>query len=64
MDYRDYALSLVDDGLDGKQMLIHCLQYMSQDDVMDMLSLNDYPAPGEFDEEITEDSYSSIPSRY
>ena len=64
MDYRDYALRLVEDGLDGKQMLIHCLQHMSQGDVMDMLSSNDYPAPSEDDEDVVDYSYSSIPSRY
>ena len=64
MDYRNYALSLVDDGIDGKQMLINCLQYMSQGDVMDMLSSNDYPAPDEFDQEVIEDYHSSIPNRY
>tara|TARA_B100001964_G_C14169094_1_gene570578 strand:- start:1063 stop:1257 length:195 start_codon:yes stop_codon:yes gene_type:complete len=64
MDYRNYALSLVDDGIDGKQMLINCLQYMSQGDVMDMLSSNDYPAPDELDQEVTEDYHSSIPNRY
>ena len=41
MDARERALELVDVGLiDMKTMLIACLQYMSLDDVEDMLSAN------------------------
>ena len=41
MDARERALELVDVGLiDMKTMLTACLQYMSLDDVEDMLSAN------------------------
>ena len=44
VDYRDYAIELVEDnGFDAKQMLIACLKYMSNDDVQDMLHCNEYP---------------------
>jgi len=44
IDYRDYAIELVEDnGFDAKEMLIACLKYMSQDDVEDMLHINEYP---------------------
>ena len=48
IDYRDYAIELVEDnGFDAKQMLIACLKYMSMDDVEDMLEVNEYPHPCE-----------------
>ena len=48
MDYRDFALELVEDmDYDPKYMLIACLKYMSQDDVKDMLWVNEYPQPCE-----------------
>lgn len=44
IDYRDYAIELVEDnGFDAKDMLIACLKYMSMDDVEDMLHANEYP---------------------
>ncbi len=44
IDYRDYAIELVEDnGFDAQQMLIAALKYMSQDDVKDMLECNEYP---------------------
>ena len=44
IDYRDYAIELVEDnGFDAKEMLIACLKYMSNDDVEDMLHANEYP---------------------
>ena len=44
IDYRDYALELVEDnGFDAEHMLLCCLKYMSQDDVKDMLHINEYP---------------------
>ena len=44
IDYRDYAIELVEDnGFDAKQMLIAALKYMSNDDVEDMLHINEYP---------------------
>jgi len=44
IDYRDYAMELVEDnGFDAKEMLIAALKYMSMDDVEDMLYINEYP---------------------
>lgn len=52
IDYRDYALELVEDnGFDAEHMLLCCLKYMSQDDVKDMLHINEYPNRFEFEEE-------------
>ena len=42
VDYRDYAIELVEDnGFDAQQMLIAALKYMSNDDVEDMLDTNE-----------------------
>ena len=50
IDYRDYAMELVEDnGFDAKDMLVAALKYMSNDDVKDMLYANEYP--NRFDEE-------------
>ena len=50
MDYRDFALELVEDmGFSAHDMLVACLKYMSQDDVEDMLRCNEYPQPCEED---------------
>ena len=50
IDYRDYAIELVEDnGFDAKQMLIAALKYMSNGDVQDMLYANEYP--NRFEEE-------------
>jgi hypothetical protein len=44
IDYRDYAVELVEDnGFDAQQMLVAALKYMSQDEVKDMLETNEYP---------------------
>ena len=44
VDYRDYAIELVEDnGFDAQAMLVAALKYMSQDDVKDMLEANEYP---------------------
>jgi len=44
IDYRDYAIELVEDnGFDAQAMLVAALKYMSQDDVKDMLEANEYP---------------------
>jgi hypothetical protein len=44
IDYRDYAIELVEDnGFDAQQMLVAALKYMSQDEVKDMLETNEYP---------------------
>ena len=50
IDYRDYAIELVEDnGFDAQQMLVAALKFMSQDDVKEMLYANEYP--NRFDEE-------------
>jgi hypothetical protein len=42
-DSRDKALELIDEGVvDAQQMLEACLQYMSTDDVSDMLYTNEF----------------------
>ena len=42
MDYRDYLIELVDDGLlDAREALIMVAKWMSQDDVRDMLAANE-----------------------
>jgi len=42
MDYRDYAIEMVEDGIvDPMMMLTAALKYMSQDDVRDMLTANE-----------------------
>ena len=42
MDYRDYLIELVDDGLlDAREALIMAANWMSQDDVRDMLEANE-----------------------
>ena len=44
VDYRDYVLEGVENGLfDPEHLLFCCLKYMSQDDVRDMLQINEYP---------------------
>lgn len=41
-DPRDFALSMVEDGLIDAQSLLHaCLVYMSTDEVRDMLDANE-----------------------
>jgi len=43
MDYRDLALEMIEEGMvDAHYMLIACLKYMSQDEVKDMLTVNEY----------------------
>jgi hypothetical protein len=50
IDYRDYAIELVEDnGFDAQEMLVACLKFMSQDDVREMLYANEYP--NRFEEE-------------
>lgn len=44
IDYRDYAIELVEDnGFDAQAMLVAALKFMSQDDVKEMLHANEYP---------------------
>ena len=41
-DPRDYALELVEMGIDTQEdMLTRCLKYMSHDDVREMLDMNE-----------------------
>ena len=43
-DYRDYAMSLVDDGeISVRDMLRACLSFMTQDEVCQVLEFNDLP---------------------
>ena len=50
IDYRDYAIELVEDnGFSAEDMLVACLKFMSQDDVQEMLYANEYP--NRFEEE-------------
>ena len=43
IDYRDYAIELVEDnGFDAQQMLVAALKYMSKQEVKDMLADNEY----------------------
>ena len=50
IDYRDYAIELVEDnGFAAQDMLVACLKFMSQDDVREMLYANEYP--NRFEEE-------------
>jgi len=45
MDYRDYTLELVDEGLvDARDLLVMAVKYMSQDDVRDMITVNELEA--------------------
>ena len=42
IDYRDYALGLVDEGpLNARDLAIMAIKYMSQDDVRDMIEANE-----------------------
>lgn len=38
---RDYALELIDEGVSALTLLTACLQYMSHDDVREMLDMNE-----------------------
>ena len=43
IDYRDFAIELVEDGMIGPMtMLTACLKYMSNDEVKDMLEINEF----------------------
>jgi len=52
MDWRDYAIRLVDDKLiDAETLLIDALRYMEEYDVKEMLKDNDLmPEDGDFDD--------------
>ena len=38
---RDFAVELVENGLEANTLIIACLKYMSHDDVRDMLDCNE-----------------------
>ena len=38
---RDFALELIENGMDKGRMILYCLKYMSHDDVRDMLDSNE-----------------------
>jgi hypothetical protein len=38
---RDFALELVENGMDKDEMILCCLKYMSHDNVRDMLDCNE-----------------------
>jgi hypothetical protein len=40
-DPRDYALELVEDGFDAKDILLAAIKFMSTDDVKEMLDANE-----------------------
>ena len=45
-DYRNYALSLINEGEIGeRQLLIACLRFMTQDELRQMLEANEIPVP-------------------
>jgi hypothetical protein len=45
-DYRDYAMSLVDDGaISERELLLACLKFMTQDEVCQVLEANEISIP-------------------
>ena len=45
-DYRDYAMSLVDEGqISESELLRACLKFMTQDEVCQMLEANEILVP-------------------
>jgi hypothetical protein len=55
-DYRDQAIELADAGLvDARDLLLMALNYMSQDDVADMLDANELSSRFSEDEDEDED---------
>jgi hypothetical protein len=59
MDYRDYLIELVDDGLlDAREALIMLAKWMSQDDVKDVLTANEiFMGEDEFDIPVQDPTY-------
>ena len=52
MDFRDYALELIDEGsLNARDFAIMCVKYMSIDDVEDMLHANEMDPRSLYEEE-------------
>ena len=55
-DPRDFAITLVDDGLiDARQLLLCALKYMSHDDCRDMLDCNEISPRFDEDDDADED---------
>jgi hypothetical protein len=45
-DYRDYAMTLVDDGaISERELLLACLKFMTQDEVCQVLEANEILVP-------------------
>jgi len=65
-DHRSQAIELVDAGVvDARDLLLMALNYMSQDDVADMLDANELsPRFSEDEDEVDEDDFNSVASRH
>jgi hypothetical protein len=50
IDFRSQALEIAEDLDATEAMLLCCLKYMSQDDVEDMLKINGWVEPPEFED--------------
>ncbi len=56
IDYRDFAIELVEDGMIGPMtMLTACLKYMSNDEVKEMLEINEFVPEAEDEAEEEDD---------
>jgi hypothetical protein len=63
-DHRSQAIELVDAGVvDARDLLLMALNYMSQDDVADMLDANEL-SPRFSEDEVDEDDFNSVASRH
>lgn len=51
IDFRSQALEIAEELNAYETLLLCCLKYMSQDDVEDMLKINGFMEPPEFEEE-------------
>lgn len=58
-DPRSYALELIEEGADMGVMLLACLNYMSHDDVRDMLDTNEQSPRFDDEDEDEDEDYSS-----
>lgn len=67
-DPRSYALELVDNGLSAQILLEAALQYMSHDEVRDMLDANElsprFDEDADDDEGLTEEDVEAIMDNY
>lgn len=55
--FKQLALEIAEEG-DAIQMLISCIEYMSEDDVEDMLKMSGYLNPPEMDDDQELEAYS------